>query len=53
MIKKCEACGIKYNYCDCFYEYSMFKEDSIECKCLSCNKSYRRKFDKNLKDRNF
>ena len=23
--KKCETCGIKYKYCDCFLEYTNFK----------------------------
>ena len=27
--KKCEACGIKYKYCDCFLEYINFKDDLI------------------------
>ena len=24
--KKCETCGIKYKYCDCFLEYASFKD---------------------------
>ena len=36
--KKCETCGIKYKYCDCFLEYINFKDDLIEHKCLYCNK---------------
>ena len=36
--KKCERCGIKYKYYNCFLEYTNFKGDSIEYKCLSCNK---------------
>ena len=36
--KKCETCGIKYKYCDCFLKYKTFKDDLIECKCLCCNK---------------
>ena len=28
--KKCEACGIKYKYCNCFLEYTNFKDDLIE-----------------------
>ena len=28
--KKCETCGIKYKYCDCFLEYTNFKNDLIE-----------------------
>ena len=27
---KCETCGIKYNYCDCFLEYTNLKVDLIE-----------------------
>ena len=33
--KKCETCGIKYKYCDCFLEYT--------------SKRYQRKFDEKLK----
>ena len=28
--KKCENCRIKYKYCDCFLEYTNFKDDLIE-----------------------
>ena len=42
--KKCEACGIKCKYLDCFLEYSNFKDDLIEYKCLCCNKNYQYKF---------
>ena len=38
IIKKCETCGIKYKYCDCFLEYTNFKDDLIKYKCLCCNK---------------
>ena len=38
--KKCEICGTKFKYCNCFPEYTNFKDDLIECKCLCCNKSY-------------
>ena len=48
--KKYETCRIKYKYCDCFLEYANFKDDLIEYKCLSCNKSYQRKFDEKLKE---
>ena len=51
--KKCETCGIKYKYCDCFFEYTNFKYDLTKYKCLSCNKSYQRKFNKKLKERLF
>ena len=43
--KKCETCGIKYKYCDCFLEYTNFKDDLIEYKCLCCNKNYQQKVD--------
>ena len=49
--KKCETCGIKYKYCDCFLEYANFKDDLIEYKCLCCNKNYQYKFDEKLKER--
>ena len=32
------------------FEYTNFKDDLIEYKCLSCNKSYQRKFHEKLKD---
>ena len=51
--KKCETCGVKYKYCNCFLKYTNFKDDLIEYKCLSCNKSYQRKFDEKLKERLF
>ena len=28
-------CRIKYKYCDCFLEYTNFKDDLIEYKCLN------------------
>ena len=51
--KKCETCGIKNKYCDCSLEYTNFKHDLIEFKCLCCNKRYQRKFDEKLKERLF
>ena len=53
MIKKCEICRIKYKYCDCFLEYTNFKCDLIEQKCLCCNKNYQHKFDEKLKEQVF
>ena len=41
------------NYCDCFLEYTNFKDDLIVCKCLYCNKNYQHKFDEKLKERFF
>ena len=48
--KKCEICGIKYKYCDCFLEHTNFKDDLIKYKCLCCNKNYQHKFDEKLKE---
>ena len=49
--KKCETCRIKYKYCDCFLEYTNFKNDLIEHEYLCCNKNYQQKFDEKLKKR--
>ena len=49
--KKCETCRIKYNYCDCFLEYTKFKDDLIEYKYLCRNKNCQNKFAKKLKER--
>ena len=35
--KNCQTCGTKYKYCDCFLEYTNFKDDLIEYKYLCCN----------------
>ena len=51
--KKFETCGIKYNYCNCFLEYTNFKDDLLEYKCLCCNKNYQQKFDEKLKEQFF
>ena len=51
--KKCETCGIKYKHCDCFLEYTNFKDDLIEYKCLICNKNCQIKFDEKLNERFF
>ena len=49
--EKCETCRIKYKCCDCFLEYTNFKVDLIEYKCLFCNRNYQHKIDKKLKER--
>ena len=51
--KNCETCQIKYKYCDCFLEYSVFKDDLMEYKCLCCNKNYQQMFDRKLKEQIF
>ena len=38
--KKCQTYGIKYKCCDCFLEYTNFKDDLVEYKCLCCNENY-------------
>ena len=47
--KKYETCRIKYKYCDCFLEYTNFKDDLTEYKCLCCDKNYESKFEEKLK----
>ena len=51
--KKCETYGVSYKVCDCFLEYTNFKDNLIEYKCLCCNKNYQHKFDKKLKEQFF
>ena len=51
--KKCETCGIKYKYFDCFLEYANLKDYLIEYKCLLYNKKCQREFDEKLKKRFF
>ena len=46
--KKCETYRIKYKDCNCFLEYTNFKEDLIEYICLCCKKNYQKMFDENL-----
>ena len=45
--------GIKCKYCDCFLEYTNFKDELIEYKCLRCNQNYQHKFDEKLRERFF
>ena len=46
--KICGTCGIKYKYYDCFLEYTKFKDDLIEYKCLCRDKLYQHKPTENL-----
>ena len=50
--KTCETCEIRYKHCDCFLEYTDFKDDLIEQKYLtkSCNKIYQQNFNEKLKE---
>ena len=44
-----KSCGIKHKNCECFLEYTNFKDNGTECRFLSCNKNYKKKFHENLK----
>ena len=46
-----EIYKIKCKDCDCFLEYENVKGNFIKYKCLSCNKIYSNKIDKELKKR--
>ena len=41
--KKCETCRIRCKYCNCFLEYTNFKHDLMEYKCLCCDKNHQQK----------
>ena len=47
--KKSETCRVKYKYCDCFLEYTIF----LQYKCFRCNKNYQQKFDLKLQEQRF
>ena len=47
--KKCEAQAYRYKYCNSFLEYTDFKNDLIEYKCLRFSKNFQQKFDEKLK----
>ena len=47
--KKREPCRIKYKDCECFLEYTNFRDILIKYKFLCCNKNYPKRFDENLK----
>ena len=51
--KKCETCGIKYKFYNCFIEYTNFKDGLVKYKCLCCNKNGQYKSDEKLKGRFF
>ena len=46
--KKCEAQAYRYKYCNSFLEYTDFKDDLIEYKCLRFSKNFQQKFDEKL-----
>ena len=47
--KKCKTCKIKYKDCNCFLQYTNFKDDLVKQKCLGFNKNHRKKLKKELK----
>ena len=49
MIKNMKLVEIN-KYCNCFLEYTNFKDDLIKYECSCCNKNYQRKFDEKLKE---
>ena len=49
--KKREICRVKYKYCNCFPEYTNFRDDLIEYKCLCCSTFYQQKFEEKFKER--
>ena len=51
--KKYQSCRVTYEVCNCFLEYTKFKDDLTECKCLCCNKNYQQKFHEKLKKQFF
>ena len=42
-IKNKKTGGIKFKDCECYLEYTSFKDDLVEYKCLCCNKNYQKK----------
>ena len=44
--KKYKTFRIKYKYCDFFLEYTNFKDDLMEYKCLCCHKNCQQSFIK-------
>ena len=45
--KKYETCRIKQKDCDCFLEYTKFKDDLMKCKCLYNTRTIKKKFEEN------
>ena len=48
LIKNVKLAELNINIGDSFLEYSSFKDDLIEYKCLCCNKNYQQSFDEKL-----
>ena len=50
IIKMCQTCGITYEVCHSFLEFTNVKDNLLEYKSLCCNKNYQQKFDEKLKE---
>ena len=48
--KKCEISRTKYNYYNCYLEYTNVKNDLLVCKCSYRNMKLRKTFDEDLKN---
>ena len=51
--KQYKTCGITYKKSDCSLEYTNFKDDLTEYKCLYCNKNYQKEIGERLNERSF
>ena len=51
--KEYEICRMKKKDCECFLEYSKFKDKFIECKNSYFNKNYHNKIESNIKKKKF
>ena len=49
--EKCETCENTYKISHCFFEYTNFKNDLIEYKCLCCKTNHQKRLDEKLKKR--
>ena len=48
--KKCKTCGITYQVCNCFLEFTNFKDDVTEYKCLCHNRNYQQSLIKSQRN---
>ena len=44
-IKSVKLVELNISIVTVFFEYTNFKDNLIECKCVCCNKNYQQKFD--------
>ena len=48
--KKCKTCGITYQVCNCFLEFTNFKDDVTEYKCLCHSRNYQQSLVKSQRN---